>query len=435
MNEDPSLPRGPLALDATPTRRRSVGRSWVFLTGRMLLLPVWAAAFAWWSWPLYFFGYTLTGRRPPVTPTPARFAGAVRLALGPLPAPGLPAVDRATIVVAVVERALLGALGGLAWWLDELLYGRRLAAVKVEAPLFELSAARSGSTQLAHYLEDEPGLVAPSTLRLLFPYLWLWRLAGATLGRRLRRETIEALFEAPMSPSHLERHEADAFRTDSIDPLFYSFHLGDLYNALGPDAMVGFDPAVLRPESRPLWEDFVAYVDRVLRKTLLADGGGTRRGMIKGHFLAAADLCAARWPDAVFLTVVRDPVKRIQSVVNFHREQPGEVLSAVPWTWLVARDVPHEVRYGRLEQAWFTRPDGPRRVVVRFDDYVHDLPGTLARVYRGCLDRDPPAGLRLEHAPRKRTYTTDRSLAELGVDVDRLRATVAPYTRWSRGLD
>lgn len=426
MMEDPGK------LDTPPTRRRSVARSWALGMLRICLFPVWAALLAVWAWPLYAIGVALAGR-PPVVPSLGRFADVLRRAVGPLPAPGLALVDRFTVLVSVGERALIVPAFGLAWWLDELLYGRRLAAIDVRSPLFELSAARSGSTQLAHYLEDDPGLIAPSTLRALAPYLWLWRVCEATLGRWLRPETIQAMLEAPMSKSHLERHEANAFRTDSIDPLFYSFHLGDLLNTLGPRALDGLDPSALTATNRDFWEhDFVRYLDRLMRNVLLAYGPD-RRAFVKGHCLAAADAMAARWPDAVFLTVVRDPIKRIQSVVNFHREQPGEVVAALPWAWLVARDVPVEARYNDEELVWFTRPEGPARVVVRFDDYVRDLPGVLDRVYRECLGIPVPPTLPTAHTKRNRTYTTDKSLEELGVDVAALRERSAAFSRWCHG--
>lgn len=427
MMEDPGK------LDTPAVRRRSVVRSFAFALLRVLLFPAWAAVITSWALPLYTLGVLIDGR-PPVVPSLARFADALRRVLGPLPAPGLALVDRVTVLVSLVERALIVPAFGLAWWLDELIYGRELAAIDVHSPLFELSAARSGSTQLAHYLEDDPGLVAPSTLRALAPYLWLWRIAERTLGRWLRPETIQGMLEAPMAKSHLERHEVNAFRTDSIDPLFYSFHLGDLLNTLGPRALDGLDPSALTEENRAFWEhDFVRYLDRLMRKVLLAYGDGRRRAFVKGHCLAAGDAMAARWPDAVFLTVVRDPIKRIQSVVNFHREQPGEVVAAVPWAWLVARDVPVEVRYNDEELAWFTRPAGPKRVVVRFDDYVRDLPGVLDRVYRECLGSPVPPTLPTTHTKRNRTYTTDKSLEELGVDVVALRERSAAFSRWCHG--
>jgi hypothetical protein len=358
-----------------------------------------------------------------------------RRLLRPAPFPGVAAVDRASIAVSLATRACVQPAFALAWWLDALLFGRALAAVDLRAPLFELSAARSGSTQLAHYLEDDPGLAAPSALRAFFPYLWLWRVADWTVACFITPAQLQALYVRSVPPAYLARHEGDINRTDSMDPLFYVFHLVDLLQALGPDATVRVAPFELTPANRAFWEeDFVAYVDGLLRRSLLRDGHG-RRAFVKGHFLPAADALARRYPDATFLTVLRAPEPRIRSVVNFHREQPGEPLAAMPWTWLVERDVEGELRYNNAERAWFTRADGPTRVVVSFDAYVRDLPGTLRRVYAECLHADVPANLPTTHAHRKRSYDVDRSLAELGVDVDALHQRSAPFVAWMQAAE
>jgi len=424
---------GAAALDATPTRRRPLLTSALLALLRLAALPLWVVVIGAWAFPLYA-AVRLFQPRPPVVFTPARAADVLRRVLGPLPWPGLHPVDRLTVLVALAERFHMAALFGLAWWLDEALFGRRLDRTPITAPLFELSAARSGSTQLAHHLEDAPALVAPSSLRAIFPYLWLWRLAGATLGRWLSPETTQRLFTAPMSESHLQRHEADAFRTDSLDSIFRGFHLMDLLSTLGPDAVDALDPGALTPANRALWEDdFGVYVDRLLRRTLV-DGGPHRRAFIKGHFLAAADALTRRYPDAVFVTVVRDPVKRMQSMLNFHREQPGEVVAAVPWTWLLPRTVAQELVYDDAERAWFQRPGGPCRLALRFDDYVADLPGTIARVYHEALNAEPPAALPAEHKRRARQYSTDVTLAQVGADLTAIEARCVAQRAWMATL-
>jgi hypothetical protein len=72
--------------------------------------------------------------------------------------------------------------------------------------------------------------------------------------------------------------------------------------------------------------------------------------------------------------------------------------------------------------------------VVRFDDYVRDLGGTLDRVYAECLDGTPPARLPRAHPARQRTgYLVDRSLAQLEVDGAALDAANPEYLRWATG--
>lgn len=383
------------------------------------------------AWLPYLALRPLLGR-PPHLPPPGTFAACLRLALGPLPAPGLPLSARLVVVAACLERWLLAPLPGLAWHLDTLLFGRALSAVRVDAPLFELSAARSGSTQLGRYLEEEPDLVAPSLLQVLFPYRWLWLLVRP-LAARVPEERVRAWFAARVPADYLARHELDPLRTDTFEIPFANHHLGDLFHALGPSAWPDrFGAARLTATNRDFWErDFLAFLDALGRKALLHAGGG--RLFVKGHFLAVGPHLAARHPDARFLTVLREPTRRVRSVVNFHRSQPGEAaLPAVPWPWLVEGFVPLELDYCEAELAFYGGGD-PRRVVVRFEDYVADLGGTLRRVYPAFLGRNPPVPLRAAHAPRARAYAVDRSLEELGAAGDVLAARLGPYERWRLG--
>ena len=50
--------------------------------------------------------------------------------------------------------------------LDECIYGRKLRETPLVAPLIEISAGRSGSTQIARYLEEDERLVAELDGRL-----------------------------------------------------------------------------------------------------------------------------------------------------------------------------------------------------------------------------------------------------------------------------
>ncbi len=394
----------------------------------LLLWPLYLIAVAIWGWPpnvprlpqvLRYLGHAVTVRPPP---------------------PGLPLLVRIWILLAVLRKCALTPLVGLAWLLDELLYGRALREVEVVAPLIEISAGRSGSTQLARYLEDDPHLAAPSLLQSFFPYLWLWRLAPRTLGKVISDERVHRILESMMSPEFLQRHEADPFRTDTFDGALYISHLNHLAMSLGPEVSAeDFGFASRAPHNRRLWnQDFVALLDGIARRTLLHAGpgpDGRRRFFVKGHFLAAADALAERYPDARFLTMIREPAPRVRSAVNYLRVNPTDpVFGPPPWTWLSEAIVRTEVEYCDLEMSWFTQRSDARRCVLRFSTYKRDLEGTMAKVYRECLDTPVlPAHVPREHAPRKRTeYLIDRTLAELRIDEEALNARLADYIEWCR---
>lgn len=381
-------------------------------------------------WPVYLLLGAWLGR-PPHVPSTARCVRLMGRVLSE-PLSELHPSVRWRLALTIVDRWLQVPGHALAWWLDELLYGRQLDAVRVVEPVFELSAARSGSTQLAHYVEDDPEICAPSTIGTGWPYMWLWRLVTPTIGRFFTMDDAEAAFIRQLPPAFLERHEFSLRRTDSFEIVFMHHLLGDITWYLGPSGYLEEHGPVAQTDlNREYWQDFVRFLDRFGSKTLLTTG--RPRLMVKGHFLAVADDLERLYPDARFLTVLRRPDRRVQSTLAHHRWQPTEPgFPPVPWSWIIDRDVPLEVEYCDVEMAWFQRQGGARRCVIRFEDYVHDLEGTMARVYRECLDRQelPPHVPRV-HAPRKRhSYSEDRSLAELGVDTAWLERRLDAYYRW-----
>jgi hypothetical protein len=204
-------------------------------------------------WPPYLL-LRLGFSRPPLLAPPARFAHIARLLLRtPVPAPGLSPLDRWRLLLDLAVTFALAPVQGLAWMLDELLYGRELARTRVERPLFEVSAWRSGSTRLGHLLCDDPNLAAPAMAQMVLPYLWLWRLARLLLGRRVDREAITRRVRASVPPAFAERHEIDPWRTDTYDVLFYRHQLVPYALMLGPAAGAGeFSHRGVTPSTRAL---------------------------------------------------------------------------------------------------------------------------------------------------------------------------------------
>jgi hypothetical protein len=430
-------PTIPAVLPGEPDRSPPTGaKLWVLLGLRTIVVVVALSLSA----PLWLL-LGLSALRwgwPPIVPRAAQvWRYLTVLATSRPPHPGLSLAARLALTLAVLQQLAFTPLRGLAWQLDELLYGSALDAVPLVAPLFEISAGRSGSTQLARYLEQDPRLAAPSFLQMVFPYRWIWRFAERHLASRISRERVNGWFERLLQPELRERHEGDPFRTDTFDAALYAAHLNHLSLTMGPafaEEQFGF--GALNDHNRDQWEhDFVRIVDRIGRKRLL-DAPGARL-FIKGHFLAAAPALARRWPDARFLTMVRDPARRLQSAINYLRANPTDpMVGPPPWEWLAEAIVSSETTYCEAERAWYGAPNGPVRCVIPFDLYVRDLPAAMAQVYGVCFDAPPPEGVVYEHPLRRRhTYLLDRSLADLQIDEEALRARLAGYLAWMATLD
>ena len=395
-------------------------------------------------WPLYWVGKMIWGH-PPNVPYSSQVRRYLQQTWTVSPAnPALPGFARIWITLSILQKAILIPVPGLAWFLDELLYGSALNNITITEPLFVISAARSGSTQITRYLEDDPRLSAPNILQTMFPYLWLWKLVPKTLGRLLSKDRVRELFQRVMPPELWERHESDPFRADTFDGSFYSFHLNRFSLSLGPEvARQDFNFAFIAPHDQHLKEVvFINLVDRLARKTLLISGpdpdGHARRFLIKGHFLYAAPTLAEQYPDACFLTVIREPLARLQSGINYLRVNPADpVLGPTPWTWLTDTLVCTEAYYCEIEQAWFSREDGVRRCVVRFNDFVNDLELAMKQVYRSCFDSgELPAHIPQDHPARDRkNYSVNYSLAELSLDEKELQDQLSEYINWCQSGD
>lgn len=237
-----------------------------------------------------------------------------------------------------------------------------------------------------------------------------------------------------LPPEWLQRHEFDPFAMDTFEIPVYIGRLNNLSPMFGPEpAIQDFTFAEVTPTNAKLWrEDFPAIVDRIARKLLVDDPH--RRFFIKGHFLAGADALEARYPDASFVAIIREPAPRIRSHINYLRASAFDpALPPAPWAWMAELAIATEIAYCDREMEWYRRGGQARRCVIPFVEYRDDLESVLTRMYRECFDSEVPPEVPTEHAPRVRTeYLVNRTLEELGIDRDELDARCAAYIEWCR---
>mmetsp|Transcript_19361 Transcript_19361/g.43013 ORF Transcript_19361/g.43013 Transcript_19361/m.43013 type:complete len:499 (+) Transcript_19361:227-1723(+) len=428
--------------------------------------------------PAYLFTTLLYGR-PPTVPRLRQAVRYLYLCLtvqSPIP-PYLTIRARIYIALLFVIKAAQIPIWGLAWHLDEILYGRALNASSVDIvrPIFVISAGRSGSTQISRYIENDPHVAAPSILHCMFPYLWLWKSIPWTLGRFVTPEYVTEKIKGLLSAEALERHEMDPFKSDTFDAVFWGCHYNFRALALGPDVAyeeLHMARIVNQADSPYMENDFGRLIDRIGRKYLLVKQTGQKmkknetagctapRLFIKGHFLWAANELERRYPDASFLTVVREPTSRIRSGINFMRVQPPEpAMGPAPWMWLSTWVRRCEVDYCNIEMEWYSRGQLRKksddagsstvpiatRCAVSFDDFKADIEMTMKKVYTECglttgsYDSGNqvvlPPHMPHEHTKRRRSgYAVDKSLEDLGIDEDELKVELGDYIAWCKSI-
>jgi hypothetical protein len=351
---------------------------------------------------------------------------------------------KADLIMTILLHTVISRVSGLCWLLDEFLYSKQMNSISIIKPLFVMSAYRSASTEMARTLaKDTNRFVAPSAIMCAFPYLWLWNLVTYIVGEDsgISIEEANGYLNKNFTAESLERHDNNHFAIDTFDGYFLSSHLNGLSFHLGADIIVKeFNYAKFEEHDRYLFEHcFVEHVDRIARKTLIYNGidgssAANQTFLLKGHFLQSANALQNRYPDACFLSVLRDPLDRLQSGINHMAVNATLWRGRLPnWEYLTDAFQQIEIQYCELEMEWY-RNDNPNRFAVKFEDFIKNTQKTLNQVYIGLLKSDgdgiPHFNIPSKHEKKK--YTVNRSLVELGVDESKLKGKLAEYYNWMK---
>lgn len=191
---------------------------------------------------------------------------------------------------------------------------------RVIRPLFVMSGARSGSTTFGHILDHDPALCAPPMLFCVLPFLGVWAAISNTIGRIIPADAF-GKWATDMSPEELRvRHEANLMKPDTYDG---PFAMRQWWGLVMFQAMLAHP----RTQARIFWYDIpkdeqdraVAMMDETARKWLWwnnADAEGQTL-LIKGHRVCMVEALKAKYTDAAFITVLRDPVDMVRSIIRF----------------------------------------------------------------------------------------------------------------------
>lgn len=343
---------------------------------------------------------------------------------------------RLDLVLKILQHTVLSPVSGFAWILDEILYGNLMNQCTIEQPFFVVSAFRSASTQMARELAHDPRFYAPNASMCNFPYLWLWKLVTWIVDDAVTLDEARAYLNKSIPREFLERHDSDPFAIDTFDSSFLSSHLNGLSWRMGPAITTQeFNTAVHAPHNRYLFENaFVQHVDRIARKAMIfLNASPDQHFLLKGHFLSSAPALANRYPEARFLSVLRDPLARIQSGVNYMAVNP--TLGRPPdWQGLVTSLEEMEILYSQREMDFYG-VDDPKRLAVRFDDFVNKKDRTMKRIYQHLLHgATPPLNTAQvsKGSSSAKTYSVNLSLEELGVNSAALRERFQEYYEWMK---
>ena len=415
----------------------------LFCVKTLLCLPV-SVLFL----PFYLLGLMIWGH-PPLLPVWSRYGRFMIAAFTEgKPKDNIPFTNRITVFVVVLNLMVKMPINAMCWYLDELLFSG-YHKVDIQEPIFFVTAPRSGSTQLTHYLEDDKeNFITPTVVEALLPYIWYWKLVNPVVTKLLGKKGID--LSSYFGTEANKRHHLDLSKTDSWNTLAEAWHLNFFSAFLGSSFMSwAYSYAKLddQPIDQKFLSSFLALTHPMMKKCVYMRGKPNQRVLLKGRFLEVAEALKQQYPKAKFFTTVRPPLEQMQSFINFTRVLSADgpyrtMLGLFPPSWRIIRDyvVHTQIPYCKQEMAFY-KEDEENRLVIPFAVYVKNLSATLQHIYAFCNipipDHVVTEAIKIQNTTHDRTKrrasydpNLNRSLENLGVDEEKVKEHLADYIEW-----
>lgn len=352
-----------------------------------------------------------------------------------------PPVKRCLIMVVFLP--LFGALQFIHWmalFLDEILFPR-YRTTPVDAPFFIVGVPRSGTTHLHRVLSRDTDqfttlqlwhvLLAPAITerKLLHALARLDRKVGRPLGRLITR--ISDKVTGDLSDIHalaLKQPEEDFLL---LMPVLACFILTAVFphSKLVTD-LCRFDTCVAESRRR----EVLAFYRGLLQRHLFCSGNGRTLLSKNVSFTPMLFSLAETFPDANFVTCIRDPLKTVPSQISAMEQGWQAFGNSTESPLFRDRWVDLVEYYCRHLNNVLDSSVGDRVECVEMGMLKSDLTDTVARLYeRFGLVLNGDFSERLEEEERLASQFSSRhayALESYGLDADELKERFRPH--WQR---
>ena len=396
--------------------------------------------------PLFLLGLSIWGLPPIISPWSRFWKYFVAVFMEGSREDNIPLVNRVMVFLIVLYTLINAPLVGVFWFIDELLFPS-YHKVDMKEPIFFISAARSGSTQLAQYIEeDKENFISPNLREGLCPFIWMWKLnfSVKNFSTAKTMNLNRSLFSEMRKRSNVSLDKAISW-----SPVTSRWHFGFAASLLGTKFYKWGMPFIHPKEieiDQQYCDKLLSFMDCIMRKIYYYRGKPSQHVLVKGHFLMIAKALEQQYPESNFFTVVRDPTERFQSFINFLR-----IISMhyglSPASWRVLRDYTLETQipYCEEEMIFYNQSEG-NKLVIPFSLYANNLTATLEKIYSLCNLTIPEHMMsmanRVQHtshdrSERRANYNPklNRNLASVGVDEEKLREQLDDYINWIKELE
>ena len=187
----------------------------------------------------------------------------------------------------------------------------------------------------------------------------------------------------------------------------------------------------------------------MMKKVMHYRGKPNQQMLVKGHFISHVKMLEEQYSSSKFLTVLRNPVDRIQSQINMMKSYgaSNNHNGLFPATWRVVRDyvVHTQIPFSKEEMSFYKEPSD-NKLVIPFTTYVDNLSATLQRIYSFCDIPIPDEVMSVavkaqntthDYTKLKASYNPkyNKSLTSLGVNEKKLREKFSEYIAWINSLE
>ena len=279
----------------------------------LLWLPIAVACL-----PLFVLGLYIWGLPPIISPMSRFLKYFTAVFTEGKSEENIPFSNRVIAFLVVLANLIKAPINGTFWFIDELLYPA-YHKVNIREPIFFISGARTGSTQLANYLEnDEINFIAPTSGEGFYPFIWMWKFIVPIL-KRFAMNKQHVVRNMLLGSEARKRHNFSLANTDTWDVIVGTWHFTVVSWYMGIDFMKwGFPFAPLKePTDDQYLNIFYQFTTSIMKKVVYHRGKPLQHMLVKGHFLIAANGLQQHFPHAKFFTVVREPLECFQSFINF----------------------------------------------------------------------------------------------------------------------
>ena len=443
-----------LVEDTPKPSNLSAARSILFqYISTLLFLPLSLACL-----PLYIIGLFIWGRPPTISPWSRFYKYFIAALTEGKPEEEITFMNRILILTIILDNLVKSPIFGVGWYLDEIFYPS-YHKCEIKDPLFFIFSPRSGSTQMAQYLEDDnENFLAPMMIEAAFPYIWAWKMIAPILKIIGLKKYFETTSSMTSSEEMKKRHNSSLFKTDSLEVAVALAHMSYLSCNLGVSFMKwAFVGSALKdqPVDQEIGKLFIEFFDCIMKKVMYHRGFPNQQVFVKTHMLIIARELEQRYDGAKFFTLVRDPVDRFRSGLNYMKlvSVDGRLkkrLGLFPIPWRVLRDwvIESQICYCEDEIIFFNQSEDntKNKLAISFDTYVNNLAGTLQQVY-SFLNIPMTAELlskvavlqKTTHDRTKRRASYDpkynRTLSSLGVDEEKVKEYLSDFINWKKRLE